>query len=169
MKTSHKIALQYGILMGVVAVTGFILQQLVSAESVSYKIISLSTSAIEALTIYLGVKKYMQEKPQAKFFDFLVLSLFTGLVAGIIVWAYMALYYTVIVPEAMEPILEKQREVLEKETGYSPEQIQKSINSFKDYFLYFLFAGAIIGQLFIALLAGTVTAVLANPRRTSQA
>ncbi len=169
MKSGYKIPLQYGLLMGFIAIIGFALQQLVPETSITAKIIGLSTSALGALTVYLAVKKHIESEPSSSFFRLIKTALLTGIFAGIILWAYMAIYYYFLSPGAMNILIDKRIRVIEQSNqDLTREKINEITGQFKNYFLYYLFAGTIISQTFIALLAGTVTAVLANPNRTGK-
>ncbi len=157
-----RIALNYGSIMAIIGVVGFVLNNAFAGNRALASVISIGTYVAAAFTVYYGVKKFKSDFGSLSMRDGLMLSLYTGVISGLIISAYMYLYYYVISPEAIDKVMEHQREALEKLPQFQnqPNKIEEEVAKFRAGFPYYLLVGPIIGQSFIALLAGLTSAFM---------
>jgi len=157
-----RIALNYGSIMAIIGVVGFVLNNAFADNRALASVISIGTYVAAAFTVYYGVKKFKSDFGSLSMRDGLMLSLYTGVISGLIISAYMYLYYYVISPEAIDKVMEHQREALEKLPQFQnqPNKIEEEVAKFRAGFPYYLLVGPIIGQSFIALLAGLTSAFM---------
>lgn len=155
----YRIAITYGISMGVIAVIGFIIQKAIGDTHLfTYKLTGWITTALEALTVFYAVIQYKKQSGQLSLKEGLSVSLLTGLVAGLIYVLYAWLYYYWINPSALDALMENLKTDSEKE-GLSPDKIQERVGFMRDFFPYFILAGGIIMTELIALFTGTVVSI----------
>ncbi len=169
-KLLFRIALNYGSIMAIIGVVGFVLNNAFADHSALASVISISAYVAAAFTVYYGIKKFKSDYGSVSMRDGLMLSLYIGVVSGLIITAYMYLYYYVISPGAIDRLMEQQRAALEKMDQYKdqPEKIAKQLATFRNGFPYFILFGAIAGQVFISMLAGLTSAFMLKDQEQAQ-
>jgi len=157
-----RIALNYGSIMAIIGVVGFVLNNAFAGNRALVSVISIGTYVAAAFTVYYGIKKFKVVYGSLSMRDGILLALYIGVISGLIISAYMYLYYYVVSPEAIDKVMEHQREALEKLPQFQnqPNKIEEEIAKFRAGFPYYLLVGPILGQSFIALLAGLTSAFM---------
>ncbi len=161
-----KWALNYGLFMGLIGVTGFFFTNSMDPQSWPARIISWLTYMGAAFVVYFALKNYKQATGNLTFTQGFVLAFFISVISAIAITAVVLLYYYVLNPEALEKLFVKQEERLKLQEGITPEKVQSTMELTRKFFPYLIFAGSMAGQLFIGLLTGMATAFILRDQET---
>ena len=157
-----QLAVNYGSIMALAGILGFVLTNSFGKESQVSSIVSIAVYVAEAFAVYYGFKKFKSVYGSIKMRDGIMLALFIGTFSGLLIAVYMYLYYYVINPDAFDKMAELQRETLSKMDQFKdkPELIDEQIGMLRSGFPYLILFGSLVGQLFIAMLAGITSAFM---------
>ncbi|NPA45887.1 MAG: DUF4199 domain-containing protein [Chlorobi bacterium] len=144
----------YGLIMGLVAFAGWYVTLLMPEKSLSRSLVSMAVYLVEFFLVYWAVKKYKLFHKEFTFLHGLVLSLYIGLISGLILAGNILLYYYVINPPALEAWFRDRQAALEKDLADDPVQVTKIMDFTRSFYTYLILFGSIAGQLFIGLLSG---------------
>jgi hypothetical protein len=162
-----KWGLYYGLMMGMVAVAGWFVTLLLTEKSLWQSLVSMSVYLLEFFIIYWAVRKYKTTHKEFVFFHGLMLALYTGLISGLILAAYIILYYYVINPHALEAWFEVRRTELEREFKDNPDKVNDILDFTRSFYIYIVLAGSVTGQFFIALLSGLSSSFIFKDQEVS--
>ena len=164
-KTSH-----FGIALGIVLVSSFILQYTLNVHTDPTNVYSLSMFFVMALFMILAIVKLNRNDKEFSIREGLKTGIGVILLGTLMLWIYIIIHATYIEPDFINKLAAAAENDLRVNSDFSEEEIQLKLTSLKTNFKFHIFIENVFKGLLIGFVISLVTSlvikskILSNPK-----
>jgi len=152
-----KLPLRYAFYAALTGIIGLYLTTFTEPRSLAASAVGIVTKMIIVFLIYYGITDYFRKTgTEINFGTIFKTGMYITLMAAFIYGAFVFVFYEYFAGEYKEILINESIKRMQERGQLSGEQLQRSIETTRNFFSYFAFVGAVLDMLIV----GTVTSIL---------